>query len=126
MNKNKTFLFVVLLAMSHAMFSQDKPKIIWEEKIHNFNQISSKDSIAETFFFFNVEGNTPLVIHNVSVSCGCTTVDWIKHPIKPGNKGYVKVMLRLKGQHGYFDKRFFVESNAQKSTDLLRIKGNIK
>lgn len=123
---SKTLLFIILLMMSNMMFSQKKPKIVWEEKVHNFNQLSSKDSLAETFFFFHVEGDSPLIIYDVSASCGCTTVDWIKKPIKPGNKGYVKVMLQFKGQHGYFDKRFFVNSNSQKSTDLLRIKGTIK
>lgn len=125
MNK-KALSFVISLTMSVLCFSQEKPQIEWREKVHNFNLVSSKDSLIETIFFFNVKGKTPLVIHNVSVNCGCTTVDWIKHPIKPGEKGYVKVFFYLKGQDGYFDKRFVVESNAQKNLDLLRIKGYVE
>lgn len=126
MNKSKVLLSVISLTMSVLCFSQEKPQIVWKEKVHNFNQVSSKDSLVETIFFFNVKGEEPLLIHNVSVSCGCTTVDWIKHPIKPGGKGYVKVLFSPKGQNGYFDKRFIVESNAQKNLDLLRIKGYVK
>lgn len=119
-------MFASLLSTSIFGLSQEKPQIVWNEKIHNLNQVSSKDSLVETIFFFSVKGQIPLVIHNVSASCGCTAVDWIKKPIKPNGKGYVKVIFYPKGQEGYFDKRFIVESNAQKSTDLLRIKGNVK
>lgn len=112
--------------MNILCFSQGKPQIVWKEKIHNLNQVTSKDSLVETFFFFDVKGETPLLIHNVSASCDCTVVDWIKRPIKSGEKGYVKVIFYPKGQNGYFDKRFVVESNAQKSMDLLRIKGYVK
>lgn len=126
MNKIKVSLLSISLAMNILCFSQEKPQIVWKEKIHNLNQVNSKDSLVETTFLFDVKGETPLMIHNVSVSCGCTAVDWIRHPVKPGGKGYVKVIFYPKGQDGYFDKRFVVESNAQKSLDLLRIKGYVK
>lgn len=126
MNKIKVLLFGISLTMSILCFSQKKPQIVWKEKIHNLNQVNSKDSLVETIFLFDVKGETPLVIYNVSASCGCTAVDWIKYPVKPGKKGYVKVIFYPKGQDGYFDKRFVVESNAQKSMDLLRIKGYVK
>lgn len=29
---SKTLLFIILLMMSNMMFSQKKPKIVWEEK----------------------------------------------------------------------------------------------
>lgn len=126
MNRSKALLLGILFTMNVLCFSQEKPQIIWKEKIHNLSQVNSKDSLVETVFFFDVKGEIPLVIHNVSVSCGCTAVDWIKHPVKPGGKGFVKVIFYPKGQNGYFDKRFVVESNAQKNLDLLRIKGYVK
>lgn len=126
MNKRRILTLIISLTMSIWSFSQEKPQIVWKEKVHNFNQVNSKDSLVETFFFFDVKGKVPLVIHNISVGCGCTAVDWIKRPIKPGEKGYVKVIFHPKDQNGYFDKKFIIESNAQKKTDLLRIKGYVK
>lgn len=125
-NNIKILFAVMLFAVNTSVFSQEKPQIIWKEKIHDLNQVSLKDSLVETIFLFSVKGKTPLIIHNVSASCGCTTVDWIKYPVKPGGQGYVKVFFRTKGQTGYFDKRLIVESNAQKRTELLRIKGTVK
>ncbi len=74
MNKIKVLLFGMSLTMNILCFSQEKPQIVWKEKIHNLNQVNSKDSLVETIFFFDVKGENPLVIHNISklrlYSCG--------------------------------------------------------
>lgn len=104
MNNLKVLLSTILFTVSFWGYAQEKPQIVWKEKVHDLHQVNPKNSSIETIFFFSVKGKTPVVINNVSVNCGCTTVDWIKYPIKPGEQGYVKVVFRTKGQSGYFDK----------------------
>ena len=63
MNRSKALLLGILFTMNVLCFSQEKPQIIWKEKIHNLSQVNSKDSLVETVFFFDVKGEIPLVIH---------------------------------------------------------------
>lgn len=127
MNRSsKLLLAISFTTMSTLAFSQEQPKMVWERKVHEFNQVSPKDSLVETTFFFKVQGKNPLVIYDIPISCSCTAVDWVKHPVKPYERGYVKIVFYPKGKKGHFDKRFIVKSNAQKSVDLLRIKGCVK
>ena len=60
------------------------PQIQFEEVKYDFGSIKQGDVVDHTFKFKNV-GTQPLVISNIGVSCGCTTPDWTKDPIMPGN-----------------------------------------
>jgi archaellum component FlaG (FlaF/FlaG flagellin family) len=77
-----------------------------------------------TFTFENT-GKTPLIITNASASCGCTTPDWSKEPIKPGKKGFVKATYNAAAP-GPFTKSVTVMSNATNSTIILYLKGDVK
>jgi hypothetical protein len=46
--------------------------------------------VSCTFSLTN-KGNKPVVIYNVTTTCGCTDVEWTRVPIKSGGKGQMKV-----------------------------------
>ena len=82
--------FILLLSILFLNFSVAKSqKITFLEPEHDFGQIEENGgNVSHTFEFIN-EGDSPLVILSVKPSCGCTTPDWSKDPIKPGSKGYI-------------------------------------
>lgn len=94
---------------------------------HDFGVIP-RGPIANTTFEFTNVGNAPINVMNVTPSCGCTGVDWIKTPVLPGQKGWIKLGLKTEEQHGVFNKEVYIQSNARVPNGdkryTLYIKGN--
>ena len=59
------------------------------------------------------------VITGVQPSCGCTTPDWTKEPIKPGDKGEIRFSFNSNGRVGVQNKSITVTSNAEKVTETI-------
>jgi hypothetical protein len=78
---------------------------------HDFGVIPRGPIANHEFEFTNV-GNQPIIVMDVTPSCGCTGVDWIKTPVLPGQKGWIKLGLKTIEQHGVFNKEVYVRSNA--------------
>lgn len=77
-----------------------------------------------TFVFINT-GDAPFVLTNVTSSCGCTTPDWPRGPVKPGKTGEIKVTHDA--QHtGRFIKTIRVEGNVAGGFITLSIKGQVQ
>lgn len=98
--------------------------IKFEKETHDFGTIPQGTPVTYTFVFTNT-GKEPLIITNASASCGCTTPDWSKEPIKPGQKGYVKATYNAAAAGG-FTKSVTVTSNAKRSMVTLMLKGEVK
>jgi Protein of unknown function (DUF1573) len=78
---------------------------------YDFGVLKRGPVAFHTFEFTNV-GNAPLNIMGVTPSCGCTDVEWDKHPILPGQKGSIKLGLKTDEQHGVFNKEVYIQSDA--------------
>src|SRR5688572_5343578 len=73
----------------------------FEKEVHDFGSIKEGEQATYTFKFTNI-GKEPLVISNVQASCGCTTPNWTKEPVKPGESGTVIATYNSKGRPGNF------------------------
>jgi hypothetical protein len=62
-----------------------------------FGKIMDGETVSHEFEFTNT-GKGDLVVNNVKASCGCTTPDWTKEPIKPGEKGMIKAVFNSAGK----------------------------
>ncbi|HEV7382842.1 MAG TPA: DUF1573 domain-containing protein, partial [Dyadobacter sp.] len=49
----------------------------------DFGTIQEGEVVEHTFNFRN-DGEYPLILSNITSSCGCTTPEWPKEPIKSG------------------------------------------
>ncbi len=78
---------------------------------HDFGKVQRGPIANHTFEFTNV-GTQPLNVMNVTPSCGCTGVDWIKTPVLPGQRGWIKLGLKTAEQHGVFNKEVYIQSDA--------------
>lgn len=79
----------------------------------------------ETEFVISNVGKLPLVINDVITSCGCTTVDYTKKPVPPGENAILKINYKAE-QPEYFNKTITVYCNAENAPLKLEISGNAK
>lgn len=90
----------------------------------DFGTINEGRVIEHEFEFTNV-GQSPLVISNVQASCGCTSPDWTKTPVKPGDKGFVKVVFNSAAKSGVQSPTVSIQANTSPNVTRLRLKGTV-
>jgi hypothetical protein len=123
----KTILILLsFVFIGSKVFTQTQaPKITFATETYDFGKINEEKGPVSYEFTFTNTGGQPLIIQNVKASCGCTTPDWTKDPVLPGKKGFVKATFDPKGRPGPFNKSITVTSNAENSTVVLVIKGEV-
>ena len=104
---------------SKATASAKMPKITFAENgIHDFGTLAEGDTVEHTFSFTNT-GEFPLIINNITASCGCTTPEWPREPVAPGAKSSVKVRFNSRGKSGEQNKTITIFANTDPAmTDL--------
>lgn len=120
------FLFLIASISLIAQTKKDdapKPVISFEKLSHDFGKVYDGKSVSYEFVFVNT-GKVPLILTNVQPSCGCTTPEWPREPIMPGQKGRIKAIYTAGTFRGAFNKSISVVSNAEQSPVQLIIKGS--
>lgn len=131
----KYFIFsfhaVALFILSGVSFAQenqptlDGPQLTWESTSFDFGDIKQGDRVEHTFKFSN-SGNTPLIITNVEVTCGCTTPKgWPRDPIAPGSKGEITIAFNSAGKYGRQNKVVKIISNSVNAQNQLIFTANV-
>jgi len=100
----------------------DAPDFKFDKETYDFGKIPTTKPVSVEFKFTNI-GEKPLIITNVSASCGCTVPEWPKTPIKKGQTGVIKVTYTPTPTAMPFTKPITITSNAKISTKYLYIKG---
>jgi len=132
----KLLFIVVFAAFSTISYSQqvtaqsaneavksDMAVFAWDSQSHDFGKIKQGLPVTHEFRFTN-KGKVPLVITNVQASCGCTTPDWSKAPIPPGQEGFIKATFNASAA-GAFNKTVTVTANVDPGFMQLSIKGEV-
>jgi len=70
-------------------------------------------------------GEKPLLVKDISASCGCTVPEWEKKPIKPGEKTEIKIKV-TPDNSGYFRKTVTVFCNTKEGSIQLVVKSMVK
>ena len=120
----KQILIAILLWTVGCLVGLAQPKATFDKKVHEFGVVLWKHPATATFTIKN-DGNKPLVISNVTTSCGCTVADWTKEPIPAGKTGEVKVTFDPKNRPGNFMKTIRLYGNGMKNGFLLSIRGKV-
>lgn len=115
-------ILVVMLTVTSMSFAQ-KGVMKFKEETHNFGKIEQGKPVTEEFVFTNT-GISPIVITNVSASCGCTTPNYTKEPILPKKTGIIKATFNAAAM-GTFNKSITVFSNAESPSITLFLKGEV-
>lgn len=127
----KIFLaFVIAIGFANAGCSQTPTQsasnadISFANSTHDFGAIPQGTPVSYVFSFKNT-GKEPLVLTSVTPSCGCTTPEWPKEPVKPGATGTIKATFNA-AAIGAFNKAITVVSNAKTPSVVLTFKGEVK
>lgn len=132
--KKSVFALALLVSLCFNAFAQQAAElkkdviipeatIVFEAVEHNYGDIAF-GSDGTCIFKFTNKLSEPLVLSNVRASCGCTTPQWTKEPVKPNESGEITVKYNTNSA-GPFNKTIMVYSSGQPSPVVLRIKGNV-
>lgn len=100
-------------------------KIAFESDAYDFGTAKEGDVIEHSFKFTN-EGTEPVILAQVSASCGCTTPEYTSEPVLPGKTGKVNVSFNTAGQVGVQQKIVTITSNAQNNVVTVQLKGTVE
>ena len=121
MKKFRSF-FVDVLVFRAAGYAQ-KGVVKFAKNEHDFGKIEQGKPVSFVFTFTNT-GPDPVVLGNVTASCGCTTPEWTREPVLQGKSGSVKATFNA-GVMGPFNKTVTVPSNAENVPMYLTLKGEV-
>ncbi len=102
---------------------QEKSIITFPEKEFSFGTIKETDGAVVHDFRFTNSGKVPLILNQVTSSCGCTVPEWPREPILPGKSGTIRVSFNPDRQSGSINKTIQVNSNAETPQVVLSVKG---
>ncbi|WP_298368774.1 DUF1573 domain-containing protein [uncultured Lutibacter sp.] len=108
-----------------AIINLGAPIIEFDKTEYDFGEITEGDLVEGSFNITNV-GKVDLLITNAKATCGCTVPDWPKEAIKPGESASLKFTFNSRGREGKQSKSITLQTNTEKVTEIIRIKGTVK
>ncbi len=115
-------LLLALLTTAKAQIKSDGG-IEFDKTVHNFGDILLDSGPVSCTFTLTNNGSKPVVIYNVSTTCGCTDVEWTREPIRPGSNGTIKVTYSNDEGAYPFDKSITVYLSDTKKPIILKLRG---
>ena len=104
---------------------ENAPHILIDAEEYNFGECIENDVINHDFTLKNI-GKSPLVIHKVKTSCGCTTSKLEKDTIAPGESTKIKARFSTYGKRGGQSKEIYIITNDPDQPKVtLRIMGKV-
>ena len=115
-------IHVPATASTQQSKQQSFPHIQFTDTMIDLGNLVEGQSARAVYAFKNT-GNAPLVIADVSTSCGCTVArDWPRDPIERGDERFIEVTFDSRKRVGNNEKSVFVVTNATPSTTELTLK----
>lgn len=131
--KKMLFTLGVTLMMSFAVVAQNTnnqtaanpnaPVITFDKTTHDYGTVT-KGGDGTCEFKFKNTGVEPLILSNVTSSCGCTVPEWPREPILKGKSASIKVKYDT-NRIGLINKTVTVMSNSKGSAVQLKITGTV-
>lgn len=98
----------------------------FDKAVHDFGDVKADTDVYTQFTVTNT-GNRPLIIENVSASCGCTTPKKPEAPIPPGESDVIEVKFHSKpGQLNEVKKTVTVKANTKEQVHTVEIRAFVK
>jgi hypothetical protein len=102
--------------------NHDGSSLVWKSEEIDLGKIPQGKPVTVKFEFTN-KGKEPVIISNVSTSCGCTVADYSKKPIGVDEKSVITATYNAAGL-GAFTKAVTV-TFANNEIKVLNIKGTV-
>lgn len=98
---DKRLLFLGLLFFCTAAYAQEpRANLKFDVDTAYFGDVVDGDSVIYVFWFTNI-GTADLIIKQAYPACGCTFPTFTQGVIKPGERGFVRVVFHSKGFGGH-------------------------
>ncbi len=115
-------LFAGLLAVATMAQEQFGGVVEFDSSVHDFGDVLVSDGpLSCQFNMKNISGK-PIVIYNVTTSCGCTDADWSKEPVQSGETTSISVTYTNEDDFP-FDKTITLYVSDVNKPILLKIRG---
>ena len=127
--KRIAFLALALIIGTMGMAQDGGAQMKFGKVKHDFGKFKEETGPQTANFEFTNTGSSDILVTRVAASCGCTTPEWTKHPVKPGEKGFVKVTYDPRNRPNKFKKTAAVYTNASANgrpqVTVLTIEGDV-
>lgn len=104
--------------------ASNQADISFDTLSHDFGTILEGEMVV-CYFEYENSGTDDLLVSSVKAGCGCTTPNWDKEPLKPGEKSSLEVMFDARGRSGSQLKSVTVLSSSLTPSVSLTIKANV-
>lgn len=109
-----------------ASVVENMTEIKFEKTVLDFKLVDAGEVVQGSFMFTN-DGKYPLVIYDVSTTCGCTVADYPKGEIAPGEQGIISVRYDSEGSSGMrITKEITVNANTTPAKTKLKIIADVR
>lgn len=112
------------IALTQQITIKDPTTVQIIDSVYNFGKAAEGEIVTYNYRFKNT-GSKPLIVTNVSASCGCTIPEKPEQPIKPGETGFIKVKFNSEHRVGNAHKTVTVSSNAEPAFPELLLTGEV-
>lgn len=116
----RAFYLIVVLVITTGMQAQARLKVRDNKQSFGFVR---KGEVVTLHYIISNTGNEGLEIFDAKAECSCTTIDFPKYPIKPGQTDTVTVYFDTKSAYDRQDRIVELISNTGKPPQKLRFKG---
>lgn len=97
----------------------------FDTTVFDFGNILEGEQVSTEFVYTNV-GDADIIISKIETSCGCTVPEYGKDPVKPGDRGSIRVRFDSNGKSGTQYKTIRIFSNSEEDIFELVITGEVK
>ena len=103
-----------------------KTTMEFDKKFHDFGNVKQGSENTTTFVVRNT-GDKPLIISDVSASCGCTLPKKPEEPIAPGKEDVITVVFKPKpSQKNEIKKTVTVTANTEPAVEKVEIRAFVE
>lgn len=123
----RKILLSVFMLGAYAISAMAQAEIKFDKTTYNFGKFSESSPKVSCVFTYTNTGDQPLIINQAVASCGCTVPQYTKTPVRPGEKGEIKVTYNGAGKFpGHFKKSITVRTNGKVEMTRLYVEGDME
>lgn len=114
----KLYFAIIIIALNSALGIAQEAEFDFLTKPKVKLDKIKEGEIVKHYFVFQNSGDAPLVINDYNVTCSCTSAEYPRQPIAPGNKDSILVIFDSNGKYYWQDRTVEIESNAKNKAKL--------
>lgn len=122
-------ILLVALLGALQLFSQEPQvpmSLVFDTTVWDMGRIDEEAGAVSHTFHYRNEADHSVAIERVYSSCGCTTSDYSRKPLKAGGEGELVVTFDPEGRQGRVEKSITLVYDGGRGRTELTVKGKVK